>query len=129
MQHLTLHALPGIPQVAAGDDLAALLQAGLARAGLTPQPRDVLVVAQKIVSKAEGRSVRLADVAPSAAAAALAAETGKDPRVVELILRDAVRVVRSRPNLIIVEHRLGFVMANGGLDQSNVVAPEEEPQA
>ncbi|GGC51599.1 F420-0--gamma-glutamyl ligase [Siccirubricoccus deserti] len=122
-------ALPGLPRVAAGDDLAALIAAGLARAGLTPQPGDVLVVAQKIVSKAEGRSVRLADVTPSARAEALAAETGKDPRVVELILSEAARVVRSRPNLIIVEHRLGFVMANAGIDQSNVVGPEEEPHA
>jgi coenzyme F420-0:L-glutamate ligase/coenzyme F420-1:gamma-L-glutamate ligase len=73
--------------------------------------------------------VRLADVTPSAGAEALAAETGKDPRVVELILSEAARVVRSRPNLIIVEHRLGFVMANAGIDQSNVVAPEEEPHA
>ncbi|MBC4016752.1 coenzyme F420-0:L-glutamate ligase [Siccirubricoccus deserti] len=129
MQRLEMLALPGLPRVAAGDDLAALIAAGLARAGLTPQPGDVLVVAQKIVSKAEGRSVRLADVTPSARAEALAAETGKDPRVVELILSEAARVVRSRPNLIIVEHRLGFVMANAGIDQSNVVGPEEEPHA
>ncbi|MCO6416582.1 coenzyme F420-0:L-glutamate ligase [Siccirubricoccus sp. KC 17139] len=129
MQRLELHALPGLPPVQAGDDLAALIAAGLARAGLAVQPGDVLVVAQKIVSKAEGRAVRLAEVEPSPRAIALGAETGKDPRLVELILRDAVRIVRSRPNLIIVEHRLGFVMANGGLDQSNVVGPEEEPQA
>jgi coenzyme F420-0:L-glutamate ligase / coenzyme F420-1:gamma-L-glutamate ligase len=117
---LTLMALPDMPMVAAGDDLGALLAGGMARAGLSPQPGDVLAVAQKVVSKAEGRSVKLAAVTPSAHAAALAAETGKDPRLVELILSESVRVVRARPNLIIVEHRLGFVMANAGIDQSNV---------
>src|SRR5205807_3220543 len=94
------------------------------RAGLVPQPGDVLAVAQKVVSKAEGRSVPLAAVAPSAAARALAEETGKDPRLVELILSESVRVVRNRPNVLIVEHRLGFVMANAGIDQSNV-APQD----
>ncbi|TCZ64073.1 coenzyme F420-0:L-glutamate ligase [Roseicella aquatilis] len=117
---LTLTALPGLPMVAAGDDLGGILADGLARTGLLPRPGDVLAVAQKVVSKAEGRSVPLAAVAPSPRALALAAETGKDPRLVELILSESLRVVRSRPNLIIVEHRLGFVMANAGIDQSNV---------
>ncbi|MEN0073754.1 MAG: coenzyme F420-0:L-glutamate ligase [Paracraurococcus sp.] len=117
---LSLTALPDLPMVRAGDDLAALLQAGLDRAGLRPAPGDVLAVAQKVVSKAEGRSVPLASVTPSAAALRLAAETGKDPRLVELILSESVRVVRARPNLIIVEHRLGCVMANAGIDQSNL---------
>jgi len=117
---VSLTALPGLPMVAAGDDLAAILAAGMDRAGLVPRPGDVLAVAQKIVSKAEGRSIALASVTPSAAAQALAAETGKDPRLVELILSESVRVVRARPNLIIVQHRLGFTMANAGIDQSNV---------
>ncbi len=120
MQRLELHALPGLPMVRAGDDLAALIEAGLARAGLVLRGDDVLVLAQKIVSKAEGRSVPLASVTPSARAQALGAETGKDPRLVELILAESVRVVRARPNLVIVEHRLGFVMANAGIDQSNL---------
>jgi coenzyme F420-0:L-glutamate ligase/coenzyme F420-1:gamma-L-glutamate ligase len=117
---LRLTALPGLPLVQAGDDLAALLADALARADLSPQPGDVLALAQKVVSKAEGRSVPLASVTPSAAAWRLAAETGKDPRLVELILAESVRVVRARPNLVIVEHRLGFVMANAGIDQSNL---------
>jgi coenzyme F420-0:L-glutamate ligase/coenzyme F420-1:gamma-L-glutamate ligase len=90
------------------------------RATISPRPGDVLALAQKIVSKAEGRMVELASVVPSPRAVALAAEVQKDPRLVELILSESVRVVRSRPNVLIVEHRLGFVMANAGIDQSNV---------
>jgi len=115
---LELLALPGIPMVRAGDDLAALIIAALGERRL--QAGDVVVVAQKIVSKAEGRTVDIATVTPSAEAERLAAEVGKDPRLVEVILRESTRVVRSRPNLIIVQHRLGFVMANAGVDQSNV---------
>ncbi len=115
-----LLAVPGLPMIKPGDDLAGLIAEGLTRAGLVPRAGDVLAVAQKIVSKAEGRSVELATVKPSARAMALAAEIQKDPRLVELILSESVRVVRSRPNVLIVEHRLGFVMANAGVDQSNV---------
>ena len=121
---LELHALPGLPLVRAGDDIAALILDGLARAGLELQAGDVLVLAQKIISKAEGRMVALDSVTPSPRAAALAAAIGKDARLVELILGESVRVVRSRPGLLITEHRLGFVMANAGVDQSNV-APRD----
>ena len=124
---LEILAVPGIPMVAPGDDLAALVAAGFARGALQPRAGDVLVLAQKIVSKAEGRSVDLATVTPSPRAIALATEVGKDPRLVELILSESVRVVRSRPNVLIVEHRLGFVMANAGIDQSNV-APQDGVQ-
>ena len=103
-----------------GDDLAALITASLDRAGYELIDRDVLVVAQKIVSKAEGRVVDLATVTPGARAVELASVVGKDPRLVEVILTESARVVRCRPNLIIVQHRLGFVMANAGVDQSNV---------
>src|SRR5262249_28822382 len=103
-----------------GDDLAALISDGLTHGGLEPRANDVVVIAQKVVSKAEGRSVELATVKPSPRAVALAQEVQKDPRLVELILSESVRVVRSRPNVLIVEHRLGFVMANAGIDQSNV---------
>jgi coenzyme F420-0:L-glutamate ligase/coenzyme F420-1:gamma-L-glutamate ligase len=117
---LELFAPADLPLIGAGDDLALLIIAALDRAGRTLTERDVLVVAQKVVSKAEGRMVDLASVTPSARAIALAAEVGKDPRLVEVILSESTRVVRSRPNLIIVQHRLGFVMANAGVDQSNV---------
>ncbi|MBL6456288.1 coenzyme F420-0:L-glutamate ligase [Belnapia sp. T6] len=106
--------------VRAGDDLAALIEASLARAGLVLRGDDVLVLAQKIVSKAEGRSVALASVTPSPEAEELAARVQKDPRFVELVLSESQRVVRARPGLLIVQHRLGFVMANAGIDQSNL---------
>jgi len=115
-----LLAVPGLPMIKPGDDLAVIISDGLVRGGLQPRANDVMVIAQKIVSKAEGRSVELATVKPSARAIALAKEIQKDPRLVELILSESVRVVRSRPNVLIVEHRLGFVMANAGIDQSNV---------
>jgi coenzyme F420-0:L-glutamate ligase/coenzyme F420-1:gamma-L-glutamate ligase len=112
--------LQGLPLIGAGDDLIELIASALARNGVTPRAGDVLVVAQKIVSKAEGRLVDLATVEPSAKAVELAAEVDKDPRLVELILSESVRVVRARRGVLIVEHRLGFVMANAGVDQSNV---------
>ncbi len=124
---LEIFAIPNLPMVQAGDDLADLIQSGLGRMGQELWDRDVVVLAQKIVSKAEGRTVDLATVVPSAEAERLAVEVGKDPRVVEVILSDSVRVVRSRPNLMIMQHRLGFVMANAGVDQSNV-APTDGVQ-
>jgi len=120
MRELTLTALPGIPEVTAGTDLAALLLEALARAGRRLESGDVLVIAQKIVSKAEGRTVRLAEVVPSAAAQELARQAERDPRWVELILRESREVRRVKPGVLIVEHRLGFVMASAGIDQSNV---------
>jgi coenzyme F420-0:L-glutamate ligase/coenzyme F420-1:gamma-L-glutamate ligase len=115
---LELLALPGIPMVREGDDLAALIIDALGSHEL--RDGDVVVLAQKVVSKAEGRTIDLATVTPSPEAEKLAAETGKDARIVEVILSESTRVVRSRPNLIIVQHQLGFVMANAGVDQSNV---------
>ncbi len=117
---LELVALPGLPLVEPGDDLPALILAALDRAGIRLAPGDVLVVAQKIVSKAEGRYADLASVTPSDEARRLAAETEKDPRLVELILGESRRVLRHRPGLVIVEHKLGFVMANAGIDASNI---------
>ncbi len=121
---LSLHALPGLPMVRPGDDLAGLIEAGLERAGLALEPGDVLVLAQKIVSKAEGRIVEIPTVVASAEAIELAQTVQKDPRVVQVILDQAVRVVRARPNLLIVEHKRGWVMANAGIDHSNVSAQD-----
>jgi coenzyme F420-0:L-glutamate ligase/coenzyme F420-1:gamma-L-glutamate ligase len=117
---LTLTAIPGIPTVAAGDDLAQVIMNATASANIVLRDDDVIVVAQKIVSKSEGRSVRLSDITPSQRALSLAAEVGKDPRLIELILRESAEVVRIRPGVIIVAHRLGHVMANAGIDASNV---------
>ena len=121
---LALFRLPGIPLVAPDDDLATHLIDALERAALALQPGDVLAIAQKIVSKAEGRLVYLANVNPSAQAEELAAKTAKDPRVVQLILDESLRVVRTRPGAIIVEHRLGIVLANAGIDRSNLADSE-----
>jgi len=117
---LELIALPDFPLVKAGDDLATLVIEGLARAGIALMSSDIVVLAQKIVSKAEGRLVDLASVTPSPEALTVAEEVRKDPRLVELVLRESRRVVRKAPNVLIVEHRLGFIMANAGIDQSNV---------
>ena len=117
---LVLTALPGIPLIAAGDNLAAVVVTSLRDAGLALATGDVLVLAQKIVSKAEGRSVDLATVTPSPRAVALAEETGKDARIVELILAESTEVLRHRPGVLIVAHKLGLVLANAGVDRSNV---------
>lgn len=122
---LTITALPDLPEIRPGDDLAALLGAALARAGIAPAPGDVMALAQKIVSKAEGRLVRLADVTPSARAEELAAQAHKDPRVVELILRESREVLRCVPGVIIVQDNRGFIMANAGIDASNVGADDQ----
>src|SRR5450432_1443892 len=122
-------AVPGIPLVRQDDDLVALIGEVLARGGIVPRADDVFVLTQKIVSKAEGRMVDLATVEPSTEAVELAGNVQKDPRLVELILSESVRVVRARPGVLIVEHRLGFVMANAGIDQSNVASPDDPQQA
>ena len=120
MTSLEVVGLQGLPLIKAGDDLVELIASALERSGVAPRAGDVFVIAQKIVSKAEGRIVNLAMVEPSAKAQALAAEIDKDPRLVEVILSELVRVVRARRGVLIVEHRLGFIMANAGVDQSNV---------
>ena len=114
-----------MPAIRAGDDLARLLGDALEAAALWPQQGDVLVVTHKIVSKAEGRFVSLAEITPSPRARELAAATGKDPALVEVILSESREVLRCRPGLIITEHRLGMVIANAGVDQSNVPEGDE----
>lgn len=118
---LVLTPLAGIPHIRPGDDLPGLLLESVGRAGLDLREGDVLGVTQKVVSKAEGRMVHLADIKPSPEAARLAAECQKDPRLVEVILRESEAVLRVRPGLVIVRHRLGFVCANAGVDHSNVM--------
>ena len=120
ISEVTIKALTGIKLVEPGDDIGAIAIAAFAANGLAPREGDVLVVAQKIISKAEDRYIEVASVEPSARAIALAAELDKDPRFVEVVLGESKRVVRHRPGLLIVEHRLGFVMANAGIDHSNV---------
>lgn len=123
---MQIEAVPGIPEVRPGDDLTALLADAMSSANLKPRAGDIVVLAQKIVSKAEGRYAVLSQVDVSPEALALAAETDKDPRVVELILRESNDVVRKRPGLIVTETHHGFVMANAGIDQSNVRGGDSE---
>ena len=119
---LEIIALPGIRLVEPGDDVAALIGDGLAAAGLALADGDVVVIAQKIVSKAEDRYADLAAVTPSPRARELAEQCDKDPRLVELILAESSAVLRWRPGVLIVEHRLGMVLANAGIDRSNLAA-------
>jgi coenzyme F420-0:L-glutamate ligase/coenzyme F420-1:gamma-L-glutamate ligase len=123
-RRLELLALPDMPLVGPSDDLAGLILDGVSAAGRTLAPGDVLVLAQKIVSKAEGRTADLALVTPSPRARQLAARCGKDARLVELILSESTEVLRSRPGVIVVVHRSGVVLANAGIDQSNVGASD-----
>ena len=117
---LSIKSVPGLPEVQPGDDLAALIAEALRRARLSLRAGDVLVVAQKIISKAEGRIVELSTVEPRPEAVRLAAECDKDPRLVELVLQESTEVLRTVAGVIIVEHRLGLVLANAGIDQSNL---------
>ncbi len=117
---LTLVALRDFPLIQPGDDLAQIIKQSLEENNITLQDGDILVIAQKVVSKAEGRQTALDTVQPRQEALDLARLTDKDPRLVELILQESNQVLRYRPGLIIVEHRLGFVCANAGIDRSNV---------
>jgi coenzyme F420-0:L-glutamate ligase/coenzyme F420-1:gamma-L-glutamate ligase len=116
----TATSLPEIPLIQAGDDLAKIILEGLAKVGVALQTGDALVVTSKIVSKAEGRQFDLREIEPGAEAIRLADETRKDPRIVELVLRESRLISRKAPGVLVVQHRLGFVSANAGIDQSNV---------
>jgi coenzyme F420-0:L-glutamate ligase / coenzyme F420-1:gamma-L-glutamate ligase len=117
---IALHPLSAIGEVEPGDDLARLLAGALNATGLVPLPTDVLMVTQKIVSKAEGRFVELASITPSPRAIELAQVTRKDARFVELVLAESTAVVRAAPEVLITRHRSGHVMANAGIDRSNM---------
>jgi coenzyme F420-0:L-glutamate ligase / coenzyme F420-1:gamma-L-glutamate ligase len=120
MGSVTVTPLTGIGEIQPGDDLARLLCEAMQSASIEPTSRDVLVVAQKAVSKAENRYVDLNDVTASPEAIRIGSVTRKDPRLVELVLFESSEILRSKPDVLIVRHRLGFVMANAGIDRSNV---------
>ncbi len=129
MEKLILTPLPNLPLIQPGDQLAGLILSSLKEAEITLQDGDILVLAQKIVSKAENQLVNLATITPSSAALELAEKTAKDPRLAELLLRESNEILRTRTGTAIVEHRLGFVCANAGIDHSNVAGdgnPAEE---
>jgi coenzyme F420-0:L-glutamate ligase/coenzyme F420-1:gamma-L-glutamate ligase len=117
---LTLTPLPAIPLIRPNDDLAGIILAALHASSLTLHDNDILIITSKTVSKAEGRMVNLVAITPSKEALELATRSAKDARMVELILQESREVLRIRPGTIIVEHRLGFVCANAGIDHSNV---------
>ena len=119
---LTLSVVPGIPLITPGVDLGAIIIAAMEKAAMPPQPGDIVVVTQKVVSKAQGRYVDLAAVVASPRARELAAALDKDARLVEVILSESVRIVRSERGVLIVEHRDGYIAANAGVDRSNVAA-------
>lgn len=123
---VTYFAVPGIPLVTPGDDIATVIGDALKAAQFQLITGDIVVIAQKIVSKSEGRYVELKDVVPSEKAFELAKEIGKDPRFIEVVLSESDEVVRHRPNIMIVAHRLGYVMANAGIDQSNILHNDGE---
>ena len=124
IDEIRLLPVRGLPEIRPGDDLAAMIGAALEASGLAVADGDVLVVAQKVVSKAEGHLVPLAGVEPSALARRFAEDHDKDPRQVEVVLREARRVVRMERGVLIVETRHGFVCANAGVDASNVDGDE-----
>jgi coenzyme F420-0:L-glutamate ligase/coenzyme F420-1:gamma-L-glutamate ligase len=119
---LRLFGVPGLPMVEPGDDLVDLMLTAIVASGETLQQDDVLVIAQKIISKAEDRYLDFRDVVPSPEAEQIALEVDKDPRKVQAILNESNEVVRKRPGVLIVEQKLGFVQANAGIDQSNIDA-------
>ena len=120
MNSLQIIPLPKIPLVQSGDDLGWLIVEAIEHTGINLTDHDIVVVAQKIVSKAEGRFVRLSEVTPSAEAVELAQITGKPAELIEVILWDTAEIIRARKDLLIVEHKLGFISANAGVDHSNV---------
>lgn len=123
---ITFQALAEFPHVQPGDDLAQQIAASLSENDLTLEPGDIVACAQKIISKAEGRYARLEDANPGPLAEDWAARTGKDPRLVQITLDEANYVLRFRPNLLVVEQKLGMVMANAGIDQSNIDGAGEQ---
>jgi coenzyme F420-0:L-glutamate ligase / coenzyme F420-1:gamma-L-glutamate ligase len=134
LPQISIIGLTGIPEIVAGDDLPSLIVAAAENAGLEFQQGDVLVIAQKVASKAEGRVVRLETIVPSQEAADWAAQFDKDARLVEVVLRQSRRIVRKERGVMICETHHGFICANAGVDNSNVapgfvVLLPEDPDA
>ena len=121
-------ALAGVPMVEPGDDLASLVLQSIEQSGIALRHDDVVVLAQKIVSKAEGRYAYLNEVTVSHAAQDLAAKTGKDPRQMALVLAESSEVLRAKPGVVIVEHKNGYVLANAGIDKSNITSDPDNPR-
>ena len=128
MRQLNIFALEKIPLIIPGDNLAKIIFNALKKSKLVIQDGDVFVIAQKIVSKAENRYVTLNEILPSKRASVLAQKTHKDPRLVELILRESKKVVRFRKGVIVVENKLGFIHANAGIDRSNIESDSLNPR-
>lgn len=120
MKNISINVIPSFPLITKGDDLGEVVLEAASNAALKLEDGDVLVVAQKVVSKAEGRLVKLEDIIPSEEANSLASETEKDPRLVQLIIDESTKVVRKKQGVMIVRHKLGHVGANAGIDQSNI---------
>ena len=125
---LTLVALDGFPLVSPGDDISKLILQSVKNSDLRLEAGDILVIAQKIISKSEGRFVRLSELNPSKSAAELAELTGKDPSLIELILSESHKIIRYRPGVIVVENKHGVVLANAGIDHSNVGGESRDGQ-
>jgi len=126
---VSLTALTGLPLIEKDDDLGELILTGLTANNIAVETNDVVAVAQKIVSKAEGRLVSLSDVDPSQDALDIANQANKDPRLVELILQESNEIIRVSDGVIIVEHRLGHVLANAGVDRSNIESKNKDEVA
>jgi coenzyme F420-0:L-glutamate ligase/coenzyme F420-1:gamma-L-glutamate ligase len=124
MTRLTITPINGLPEIRPGDDLASLIRDAAMAQGEKIQDGDIVVIAQKIVSKSEGRIVRLADVVPGERALKMAAESGKDARQIEVVLSECAKIVRWERGILICETRHGFVCANAGVDRSNAGAPD-----
>jgi coenzyme F420-0:L-glutamate ligase/coenzyme F420-1:gamma-L-glutamate ligase len=125
---MTLYAVSAMPLVEPGDDLAGLIEVALLASDLVLQDEDLLVIAQKVVSKAEGRYAYLNQVEPGPEALELASRCDKDPRQMQVLLNESREVIRSRPGVVIVEHKLGYVHANAGIDRSNISSADDNPR-
>ena len=126
VSRINIFGLDGVPLVKPGDDLVEIIKDALTVSNERLQDDDIVVIAQKIISKAEGRIVSLNSVKPSPQAEALATKLEKDPRQIELVLQESKEIVRSKPGVVIVEQNLGLVMANAGIDRSNVVDQDND---